>query len=45
LDPVTIATRPAWSGIWSRLQVVMSNNVDNANKDVNDNFLRYAASP
>src|ERR1019366_3461194 len=39
LAPVTIALRPAMSGIWEGLEVVMGNNVDYDNNGVNDNFV------
>jgi hypothetical protein len=46
LAPVTITLRPVMSGMLAVLQeVLMSNNVVDANNDVNDNFVRYPAGP
>jgi AcrR family transcriptional regulator len=42
LAPVTIAVRPVMSGMSAAVKVVMANNVDDANKDVNDNIIGYA---
>jgi len=37
---VTITLRPVMSGMWVLLEVVMDNNVVNANNDVNDYICR-----